>query len=197
MKLRTLVTLALVSSVGVSCSKEKSEDAANETTETAAQVEDSSQKKAEIDGSSKDQWSGFDFDGGRAIGRADFPGDGSWDIAVKRTSIKVNAPAVKILLVKDQAFDSITSAASEGYVSDQSPSDPAKETTGFAFHQGEGWYSYDPATHVVKSRDQVYLVQSSEGRFFKLKILDYYNVERLPGFLQVQWQELATAGAKP
>ncbi len=197
MKISTLLTFALLSSAIISCDKDKGEDSSGDSSATNAAIENSSIKKSELDGSSKDQWGGFDFDGNRALGHGDLATDGSWDIAVKRTSIKVNAPAVKILLIKDQSFESITAAPVEGYVSDQSPSDPTKESSGFAFHQGESWYSYNPATHVVTSRDQVYILQSSDGRFFKLKILDYYNADRLPGYLQLQWQELAAAGVHP
>ncbi len=194
MKFEILSGFILLSFLSVSCSKSNEK---NESQEAASQVEDRSVQKDEIDGSSKDQWTGFDFDGAKSIKQADFASEISWDIAVKRSSIKVNAPGVKILLVKDQSFENIATAASEGYISDQAPSDPSKETSGLAFHQGESWYSYDPATHVLKSRDQVYLLQSSEGRYFKLKILDYYNSDRLPGYLQVQWQEIAAAGTQP
>lgn len=198
MKSKTWLAYALLSIISAACSQEKSEkdDAARDEESASPATPEGSVQKIELDGSSKEAWSGFDFDAGLPISKEALGSDRNWDIAVKRTSIKLNGPGVKILLVQNQDFASISSAPAEGFIGDQSPSDPSKETSGLAFHQGESWYSYDPATHVVKSRDQVYLLQSSAGQLFKLKILDYYGAERLPAYFQIQWQRL-DAGVAP
>lgn len=37
-----------------------------------------------------------------------------------------------------------------------------------------GWYNYRTRTHNIESRKNVYVVRTAEGRFMKLKILNYY-----------------------
>jgi hypothetical protein len=145
--------------------------------------------KTEVDATSRTDWVGFDLDSGKAIGAADLADDASWDLGFKRTSIKMNGANVKLKIV-DKAYEALDLAPKDGYVSDQPATEAgAIETAGLAFHD-PAWYAYDINTHLVSSANLVYVIETNDGRHFKLKFTDYYNVERLPAFINFEYQEL-------
>jgi len=147
-------------------------------------------KKFEVDASSRTDWVGFDFDTGAFIGVSELPANSNWDLAFKRTSIKMNGASVKMRII-DKDFAGLEQAPKEGYVGDQPSADPAAiETAGLAFHADPVWYAYDINTHVVSSQNLVYVIQTNDGRYFKLKILDYYNAARLPAYINFEYQQL-------
>ncbi len=180
-----ILALSVVSCAG---SKDNKESAQND--EALSPIVESETKKLELDATSRSEWIGLDLDQGVVISVQDLPNNGTWDLAFKRTSIKMNGEAVAMQVVS-QDFSALSLAPKEGYASDKPSSDPAApETSGLAFHAEPAWYSYDITTHAVSSRGLTYAIKSNEGRFFKLKILDYYNVARLPAYINLEYQEL-------
>ncbi len=174
----------------VSCAGSKDNNESTKNDEALSPIVETTAKKLEVDATSRNEWVGLDLDQGVVISVQDLPSNGTWDLAFKRTSIKMNGEAVAMQVVS-QDFSALSLAPKEGYSSDKPSTDPgAPETSGLAFHAEPAWYSYDINTHAVSSRGLTYAIQTNEGRFFKLKILDYYNAARLPAYLNLEYQEL-------
>ncbi len=74
-----------------------------------------------------------------------------------------------------------------GYLSDAEDSEDEGEDPDFAFLAPEPWYDYDQETHILTPKDQVYIVQSVSGDYFKLQILDYYDDAGTSGYLKFKW----------
>lgn len=190
--MKTLGPMILISSLSVvSCADRKDDSEGTQKDEALSPLgESAASSTQEIDASNRTEWVGLDLDRSAFIPVKDFPNDSSWDLAFKRTSIRMHGESVQMKIV-DQDYHALTWAPKEGYAMDQPTSDPsAPETTGLAFHVEPSWYSYDVATHAVSSRGLTYVIKSNEGRFFKLKIHDYYNAARLPAYLNLEYQEL-------
>jgi hypothetical protein len=172
------------------CAGEKNEAKSTETDEELAPlVESQGGLRMELDATNRTEWIGLDLDQGRVISTQDFPADSGWDLAFKRTTIKMGS-AVGMQTV-NQEYASITVTPQDGYTSDQPPSEAgAPETSGLAFHMEPSWYAYDVTTHAVSSRGFSYVLRSNEGRYFKLKIHVYYNAARLPAYINLEFQEL-------
>lgn len=146
-------------------------------------------KRIELDATNRTEWIGLDLDQGKVISTQDFPGSSGWDLAFKRTTIKMGAAVGMQVLNQDYA--SITEAPRDGYGQDQPSSEAgAPETSGLAFHVEPSWYAYDVTTHAVSSRGLSYVLRTDAGRYFKLKIHDYYNTARLPAYINLEFQEL-------
>ena len=62
----------------------------------------------------------------------------------------------------------------------------------YAFGAGDGWYNYDPATHVLTARDTVFVVKTPGGDF-KLQFSSYYDAAGTPGMPQFRWAKLGGA----
>ncbi|WP_218110045.1 HmuY family protein [Oligoflexus tunisiensis] len=174
-----------------SCAEKKDkEDSVSESGNLAPLTENGESTAMEIDATSRTDWVGLDLDSAGFISVADLPNQPTWDLAFKRTSIKMNGADVQMQVVAKD-FAAIELAPKDGYVSDQPSTAPeAVETAGLAFHVEPAWYAYDINTHVVSSRGLVYVIKSNEGRYFKLKFLDYYNAARLPAYINLEFQEL-------
>jgi hypothetical protein len=183
------MTLMLALNVGA-CAKEKNDSDATASDEGLAPLlENQESSRIELDATSRTEWVGFDLDEGTFISAADFPAAKGWDLAFKRTSIKMEAGVA--MQIVDAGYAALTVAPADGYRSDQPASAPsAPETDGLAFHADPAWFAYDITTHTVSSQGLTYVVRSQEGRYFKLKIHDYYNAARLPAYINLEFQEV-------
>ena len=84
----------------------------------------------------------------------------------------------------DQTFEDIAEAMGFGYFADKSGS-------AFSSDTGE-WYSYDSTTHVLSTRNHVYVIDTGTG-FYKMQLISYYReVEGSPvsGFITFRWRPL-------
>ena len=67
------------------------------------------------------------------------------------------------------------------------------DKSGSAFSSDSGeWYSYDSTTHVLSTRNHVYVIDTGEG-FYKMQLISYYReVEGSPvsGFITFRWRPL-------
>lgn len=151
---------------------------------------------SKADARSKSKWVYLDLDD-RRYPAADAQEQGVWDIAFQRVKIKVNGGVsgpgpVKALAVDGpMAYEMLSVAPKEGYEMDkESPDgpdeDPFKEH-GMVFGR---WYEYDLQTHVVTPKARAFVVQTDQNRFFKIKVLDYYNEAKTSGHYSFQWSEI-------
>ena len=93
--------------------------------------------------------------------------DANWDLRFQGTVISVNGRARLV----DRAFDLVERAPEEGYKSDDPSTGPAVPA---ANH--EGWYDYDPTSHLVMPvPDRTIAVMTPDSTYAKVEILSYYE----------------------
>jgi hypothetical protein len=66
---------------------------------------------------------------------------------------------------------------------------------GAADDTGWRWYDYNEATQEFSSRNVVYVVRTTDDRYFKLSVQSYYDAEGLPGFVTFQSEQLDAPSA--
>jgi hypothetical protein len=119
----------------------------------------------------------------------------SWDLGFQRSNVKVNSgtsgAGSVLVAVASGSFESVTRAPADGYIADAADLDQ-DGSPDYAFGAGDGWYSYDPATHVLTARDTVFVVKTPSGNY-KLQFSSYYDAAGTPGMLQFRWASLGAA----
>ncbi|MBL91728.1 MAG: hypothetical protein CMH56_07960 [Myxococcales bacterium] len=129
----------------------------------------------------------------KAEATPDTPDDSEeWDLGFQRFKIKSNGGIsgsrnVVVAMTSEATFDELEEAPAMGYLSDAEDSEDEGEDPDFAFLAPEPWYDYDQETHILTPKDQVYIVQSVSGDYFKLQILDYYDDAGTSGYLKFKW----------
>ncbi|HEU4580403.1 MAG TPA: HmuY family protein [Polyangiaceae bacterium] len=118
----------------------------------------------------------------------------SWDLGFQRSNVKVNSGAsgagnVRVA-VASGPFESLSEAPAGGYLADAADTD-LDGSSDYAFSAGDGWYDYDPATHLLTARDTVFVVQTPGGAF-KLQFSSYYDRAGTPGMPQFRWAPLGS-----
>lgn len=122
-----------------------------------------------------------------------------WDLLFRRFLILSNGGVsgdggVQILKLPDIEFDELTRApdADEDWQVDEAdgPDDEDAFPDNPFCNGTEDWYDYDLNTHTLTARDTVYVIRSTEGRFFKLQLLDYYDAVGTPAFVEFMWAEI-------
>jgi heme-binding HmuY-like protein len=125
----------------------------------------------------------------------------AWDISLKRASLRVNGGdsgtgGRKLAVVQAAMLSAVTAAPTSGYAADdftdmncQLLTLPAGEPAS-AF--GE-WYNYDPNTHVVTPKSEVYVIERADGSHTALRLITYYGDASMPmrgAYYQVEWKQL-------
>ena len=138
----------------------------------------------------------FNLSSGELMSPADPATSMDWDLHFSGYVIRLNGgisgpgqggafPAYQT----GQSFEDITRAMGFGYFAD-------KAGSAFSSDSGE-WYSYDSETHLLSTRNHVYLIDTGEG-FYKMQILNFYlEVEGSPvsGFVTFRWRPLGAPAA--
>lgn len=141
-----------------------------------------------IDATATDTWTAIDFD--RGVESAE--DDPAWDLAARRFHLKMPVPAtsegVAVMALGDVGLAEASASASGTWQSD-AEGDPALE-------RGDGWYSYDPTTHVVSPRPMTYLLRTGDGALRAFRIESYYDSFGTAAKLQVRWRALRAAQAQ-
>ena len=167
---------------------------------TGPLVEVSSQEDgsalASVDATNKSSLVFFDIDEGRELKADEAFESNAWDLAFQRYTVTMNGGGgnptgqVRVAVLEASSWDALTSAPAEGY--QQDASEPV-----FSAVEG-GWYTYDLAKHRLVAREELlYVVHSSEGRFFKLQMLSYYDSTGTPARLSFRYEELPAPTAAP
>lgn len=141
-----------------------------------------------IDATATDTWTALDFDRGAETTEA----DPAWDLAARRFHLKLPVPAgsegVAVMALGDLDLTEVSPDAAGTWMSD-AEGDPALE-------RGDGWYAYDPTTHVVSPRPITYLLRTGDGALRALRIESYYDSFGTAAKLQVRWRALRAAQAQ-
>lgn len=125
----------------------------------------------------------------------------TWDIALKRSSLRTNSGDSgtgnrELAVVQAATLAQVTAAPASGYASDDfATADCMLESTLIGEPQsafGE-WYDYDQDTHVVTPKAEVYVLQRNNGSRTAFRIKAYYGDPASPmrgAFYSVEWKQL-------
>lgn len=146
-----------------------------------------------VDATNKASQVFFDIDEGREMKADEAFDTNGWDLAFQRFRVSMNGGGgnptgqVRVAVLKGVAWELLTVAPAEGYQQD------ASETV-FNGYEG-GWYTYNLAIHrLVTREDLLYVVRSSEGRYYKLQMLSYYDEAGTPARMSLRYQALESPG---
>ncbi|MCP3103616.1 HmuY family protein [Myxococcus sp. K15C18031901] len=153
-----------------------------------------------VDAQSRETWIGFDLDTGAQVA-ADT--DAVWDLSFQRFGIRSRGGisgtgGVEVAVVTGKTFAQITYAPATGYAVDAADGDDEGTDPDTVFQANGGWYVYDMTTHKLAARDQVYVVRTDAGAYFKVQMLSYYDDAGTASVLKLQWAKVnapVSAGA--
>ncbi|HEY0715550.1 MAG TPA: HmuY family protein [Polyangia bacterium] len=148
-----------------------------------------------VDASGDAQWVYLDLDRGAAVTPSDPGFERTWDLGFQRFKIKSNGgvsggAGVEVALLTDATLTSITNAPATGWALDAPDGPDTNADPDYVFNQGATWFAYDPATHLLVARPNVYVVQTGDGNAYALQILRYYDGAGTAGHLTFRWKPL-------
>ena len=120
-----------------------------------------------LDASSGERWQRFHFS------RQSVVDSGPWDVAFRRNHM-ITAPEAGALDLGPVSFDSVRDVPGDGYTQTLFGGGAGwagGDTTNPAIGK---WYSYSMLSHLLTTRNHVYAIRTSDGRFVKLQLLAYY-----------------------
>ncbi len=138
-----------------------------------------------VDATNKESKVYVDLDSDREMKTDEAFSTNGWDLAFKRFEITMNGGSgnptgvVEVAVLEGQSFESLTQAPAQGFVQDGA-------NAVFAEVNG-GWYYYDLNTHKLTTKDELYVVKSSSGAFYKLKMGSYYDAAGTPARLSLSY----------
>lgn len=140
-------------------------------------------------------WQQFDFDTGK-----ESTDDDAWDIAFSRFKIKTNgglsgSGGVYVVQLEGQKFESLDKAPDMGFaadgpdsVADAGDTDPDPDNV---FNSDDAdWYDYNETTHTLTPKDITYVIASTERKFYKFRIDNYYNKAGTPANWTLRWKQI-------
>ncbi len=116
-----------------------------------------------------------------------------WDMAFATVEFvpAPGAPAIQdpvILTGKDIYFAKLE-AADLSEVTDV-PAAALFKTDNTGEYITQGWYDYNPDTHLITPKDYVYVVNTSDGKYPAFEITSYYDDNGDSGTITIQWKYL-------
>jgi len=142
-----------------------------------------------VDSTSMTDWIYADFEtGGEVLATA------PWDLRFQRFHISTNGGAsggggVEVAAIAGASFAAVTAAPTSGFLADAADGN-GDGMPDYAFEQGDGWYDYDPATHLLSPKPIVWAVKTDGGAMLKLEIVKYYDAAGTSGWFQLHWGPL-------
>lgn len=155
-----------------------------------AEVLEGGGHKLFVDATSKGAQVYVDLDEAKELKADDAFATNAWDLWFKRFEVGMNggdsSPGgpVRVAVLKDVDYAALSVAPAEGYLQDTAD-------RVFAAVEG-GWYYYDLGVHrLVPRAELTYVVQSTTGAYFKLRMLEYYDASGTPASLTLEYAPLA------
>jgi hypothetical protein len=142
-----------------------------------------------VDSTSMTDWVYADFETGTAVADT-----AAWDLRFQRFDISSNSGVsgsggVQVAALTNTTFAAVTSAPADGYLVDAADGN-GDGMPDYAFEQGDGWYDYDPTTHVLTPKPIVWVVKTDGGATLKLEIVKYYDDAGTSGWFTLHWNSL-------
>jgi hypothetical protein len=140
-----------------------------------------------IDASSPDHWRYISLVRGGAVGPRD-----PWDIAFRRFHIMANggpgfAGSAAIADLGAVPLDDATSVPADAAFR---TTDAARDSTNSAIAR---WYRYGFTSHLLTPLDRTYVVRSTAGRHYALRVAGYYCPGARPGCVTIRYLALDPA----
>jgi hypothetical protein len=126
----------------------------------------------------------------------------SWDISLKRASVRMNGGdsgngGRKLALITGMTLAQVTAAPGSGYsVDDFASADCSQLITLRAGEPSSAfgeWYNYDETMHTLTAKNDVYVIERPDGSHTAVQILQYYRVPAQfmgGGYYQISWKQL-------
>jgi hypothetical protein len=137
-------------------------------------------------------WVYLDLATGARVSPADPADDDGWDLALQRTHVATNGGTT--------GTGGVMVAYGGDVFRDASPNgaawlaDDGTDAVSASSPAGR-WYDYDPTSHTVSARDDVFLVRATDGRTYRVQFLDYYDGAGVSGHVELRWQPVPDASA--
>ena len=134
-----------------------------------------------VDATDEDAWVPYDLD------IADFTtlDDPDWDLAFRRFNVDL-ADGLSAVAVDGISFEALSEVPAEGWRFDE----PDSNADGIPEYALADWYDYDESTHLLSPAERVYVVVSTENRFYKVGFDTYYDDAGTPARLTFRTEEL-------
>lgn len=124
-----------------------------------------------------------------------------WDIALKRSSLRINGGDSgpgnrKLAIVEASSLAEVTSAPTTGYTTDDFATDDCMLVTlpgGEPMTAFGEWYDYNIETHQVEPKPEVYVLERNNGSHTAFRIITYYGDPQSPmrgAYYRVEWKNL-------
>jgi hypothetical protein len=158
-----------------------------------------------LDATSKDPqvWTYFDLDAGKFMTGSHSMDDALWDLKFQRSKIATNGgvsgPGTVIGQIYQGDFDRLHEAPSMEYISDREDGPDQDTDPDTIFSLDQGWFDYNPSTHKLTPKPRSWVIRSSSQRYFKVKIITYYNDAGSPALFTIAYGEIQAPakGIKP
>lgn len=142
-----------------------------------------------VDSTSVEEWTYGDFETG-----SDSPAAGPWDLRFQRFHISTNGGisgtgGVEVVAMTGP-FSQVTSPPTSGWLTDADDGDDENTEPDYAFEQGDGWYDYNPMTHVLTPKPLIWVVKTNGGSTLKLEITKYYDDAGTAGWFTLHWSPM-------
>ncbi len=157
-----------------------------------------------VDGRDLEVWVAIDLDAAGDELEVDIERDTDWDLAIQRYHVRTNGGAggpadVRVAVLDGVTLAEVTQAPTDGWAQDREPTGseipddvPMGEEpppTTVISGEEDPWYDYDPSTHQLTPKERVYVIESTEGDYFALAIVDYYSPETAEaGWPAFEWK---------
>ncbi len=153
-------------------------------------IEGENVRRAVVDASNKAAFVFVDLDNDTELKTDEALGSNSWEFSFQRFKISMNGGAqntngkVAVALLTETAFDALQRAPTSGY--EQDAADTVLNGV------SGGWYAYDIGKHRLEAQPKrVYVVSSSDGRYFKVQWLSYYDEAGSPAQIAFRYAPLS------
>ena len=142
-----------------------------------------------VNAESSTDWTYWAFSAGSIVTVADPVTSTDWDLSFRRTQIATNSGTsgssmAGAVNTDATAWDDVTECPADGYQADAML--PIPGPPGSGEYSGNPalaeWFDYDAATHAVSSKGFVYCLQTADGKYAKLTILNYAG-----GQMTIRW----------
>lgn len=135
-----------------------------------------------VDATAAERWVFFDFSRGAVIAA---PGPLDWDLAFQRFRIIANggtgfAGRGAIADLGAVPFDSVLAVPETGWVETLARSDSTNPAIA-------RWYAYGWTSHLLRPKPHVFAVRTADGKYAKLRIVNYYCPGATPGCVTFEY----------
>lgn len=141
-----------------------------------------------IDARKGDNITYFDFSRGDIVEIQD-SSSLDWDLGFSRAKVISNSgvtdPKGKggILNLGNRDFYSLKEAPDEGYITDEVSGD----VIGSRNEAIDRWFNYKWLTHELTSKGDVYAIRTADGKYAKMRILNYYCKGDISGCITIEY----------